>query len=56
MRPSWAWFVVGGALIVAAALAGIGLFIWALSAFLATDVTIAADGRPHVVEVPTVQP
>jgi hypothetical protein len=52
-RPSGWWFVVGGALIVAAIAAGVGLFVWTLSGFLATDARIPADGRAHQVTVGT---
>lgn len=50
-RPSGWWFVVGGGLVVAAVAVGIGLFVWTISAFLSTDATIDADGRPHEVSV-----
>jgi hypothetical protein len=52
-RPSGWWFVVGGGLIVAAVVAGVGLFIWTLSAFFSTDATVAADGQTHQVTVET---
>lgn len=52
-RPSGWWFVVGGGLIVAAVAAGIGLFIWTLSAFFSTDATVPADGQTHAVTVGT---
>lgn len=52
-RPSAWWFGVGIALLVGAAAAGVGLFWWTLSAFLDTDATIDADGRPHPVSVDT---
>jgi hypothetical protein len=52
-RPSGWWFVVGGALIVLALAAGVGLFIWTLSAFFQTDATVAADGQAHEVTVDT---
>lgn len=52
-RPSKWWFVVGGALLVAAVVVGVALFIWALSGFLRTDATVPADGRPHQVSVDT---
>ena len=52
-RPSGWWFVVGTALVVAAIIAAIGLFWWTLSAFLDSDATISADGRPHEVSVGT---
>lgn len=52
-RPSWWWFVLGGGLVLAAVVAGIGLFIWTLSSFLETDAEIPADGLAHVVTVGT---
>ncbi|HYF72170.1 MAG TPA: hypothetical protein VD864_05085 [Nocardioides sp.] len=52
-RPSAWWFGVGITLVVAAVGAGIGLFVWTLGSFLHTDATVAADGRPHVLEVET---
>jgi hypothetical protein len=52
-RPSWGWFVLGGALLVAAVASGIGLFVWTLAGFVATDATVPADGAPHEVAVPT---
>jgi hypothetical protein len=52
-RPSGWWFVLGGALVVAAIVAGIGLFVWTLSAFLTTDATVGADGQAHRVSVDT---
>ena len=52
-RPSGWWFVVGGGLIVAAIAAGVGLFIWTLSAFFSTDATVPADGEVHTVTVGT---
>lgn len=52
-RPSWWWFVLGAGLLVSAVAAGIGLFVWTLGSFLATDVTVRADQRPHAVSVPT---
>ena len=52
-RPSKWWFVVGGALLVAAVVVGVSLFIWALSGFLRTDATVPADGRVHQVSVDT---
>ncbi|MFC7496143.1 MULTISPECIES: hypothetical protein [unclassified Nocardioides] len=52
-RPSWAWFVVGGVLIVVGLAAGVALFIWTLSAFFTTDARVPADGQPHVVTVGT---
>jgi hypothetical protein len=52
-RPSGWWFVVGGGLIVLALAAGVGLFIWTLSAFFHTDATVAADGQAHEVTVDT---
>ena len=52
-RPSWAWFVVGGGLIVAAIVVAVALFAWALSGFLDTDATVRADGRAHAVDVGT---
>lgn len=53
VRPSWWWFVLGGGLLVAAVASGIGLFVWTLGGFLATDATVPVDERPHVVEVGT---
>jgi hypothetical protein len=38
---------------MAALAAGIGLFVWTLSAFFSTDATVEADGQPHEVTVPT---
>jgi hypothetical protein len=52
-RPSAWWFGLGLALIGAAVVAGVALFVWTLHGFLATDVDIARDGRPHRVEVST---
>lgn len=52
-RPSGWWFVVGSALIVAALVAGVGLFIWTLSAFFTTDATVPTDGTPHSITVDT---
>ena len=52
-RPSAWWFAVGIALILSAVAAGIGLFVWTLSAFLQTDVQVVRDGEPHAVEVST---
>ncbi len=52
-RPSGWWFVVGAGLVVAALAAGIGLFVWTLSAFFSTDATVAADGQTHRVSVDT---
>jgi hypothetical protein len=51
VRPSWGWFVLGGGLLVAAVASGIGLFVWTLSSFLATDGSLPVDGQAHVVEV-----
>jgi hypothetical protein len=53
VRPSWWWFVLGGGLLVAAVASGIGLFVWTLSSFLATDVSVPADGAAHTVDVGT---
>jgi hypothetical protein len=52
-RPSGWWFAVGGGLIVAALVSGVGLFVWTLSAFFQTDATVAADGQAHQVTVAT---
>ena len=52
-RPSWAWFVVGAALIVVGLAVGVGLAIWTLSPFFSTDARVPTDGRPHVIEVGT---
>ncbi|MBA2953460.1 hypothetical protein GON03_03985 [Nocardioides sp. MAH-18] len=52
-RPSWVWFLAGGALIVLAGLIGVALFVWALWPFFSTDARVPADGRPHVVSVDT---
>lgn len=52
-RPSWAWFLVGGGLIVLAGAIGVALFVWALWPFFSTDARVPADGRPHVVTVGT---
>lgn len=52
-RPSWAWFLVGGGLILVAVGIGVALFIWALWPFFSTDARVPADGRPHVVTVDT---
>ncbi|KQW53537.1 hypothetical protein ASC77_04490 [Nocardioides sp. Root1257] len=52
-RPSAWWFVLGGGLVVAALLAGIGLFVWTLSAFFQTDASLPADGAAHQVGVGT---
>ncbi|WP_296605826.1 hypothetical protein [Nocardioides sp.] len=48
-RPSAGWFAVGIVLIVGAVGAGVGLFVWTLSGFSDTDVTVARDGRAHAV-------
>lgn len=53
IRPSWWWFVLGGGLLVAALVSAVALFVWTLSGFLGTDVSVPADGRPHQVQVPT---
>ena len=45
--------MVGIGLVLAAVGAGIGLFVWTLSAFLQTDVEVVRDGKPHAVEVST---
>ncbi|MBI2242592.1 MAG: hypothetical protein HYU55_01060 [Nocardioides sp.] len=50
-RPSAWWFGLGIALLVAAVGAGIGLFVWTLSAFVHTDVEVPRDGAPHAVEL-----
>ena len=50
-RPSGWWFVVGGALVLVAVLAGIALFVWTLSPLLRTDATVPTDGRTHWVSV-----
>jgi hypothetical protein len=52
-RPSWAWFLVGAALILLAGVIGVALFVWALRPFFSTDARVPADGRPHVVTVDT---
>ncbi|MDF1602813.1 hypothetical protein [Nocardioides sp. YIM 152315] len=52
-RPSWAWFLVGGGLIVVGLAAGVALFIWTLAAFFTTDASVPADGQPHTVTVDT---
>jgi hypothetical protein len=52
-RPSGWWFVLGGGLVVAAVAAGIGLLVWTISGFLSVDASVAADGQPHEVSVPT---
>lgn len=52
-RPSWAWFLVGAALIMVGLAAGVGLFIWTLSAFFTTDARVPTDGEPHLVTVDT---
>lgn len=52
-RPSWWWFVVGGALIVLAGVTFVGFFVWALSGFLRSDALVPADGRAHTVSVGT---
>jgi hypothetical protein len=52
-RPSGWWFVVGAGLIVLALGAGVGLFIWTLSAFFQTDATVPADGQTHQITVDT---
>ena len=52
-RPSAGWFVAGIGLLLAAAAAAVGLFIWTLSGFLETDASLLADGQPHRVTVAT---
>ncbi|WP_244932258.1 hypothetical protein [Nocardioides sp. W7] len=52
-RPSGWWFALGGGLLVAAVASGIALFVWTLSGFLDTDVTVLADGEAQQVQVPT---
>ncbi|CAI9419054.1 hypothetical protein [Nocardioides sp. T2.26MG-1] len=52
-RPSAWWFGLGIALILSAVAAGVGLFVWTLSAFLQTDVEVVRDGEAHAVEVST---
>ena len=52
-RPSWAWFLVGGGLIVVGGLAAVGIFVWTLSAFFTTDARVPTDGQPHAVSVGT---
>jgi hypothetical protein len=52
-RPSGWWFVVGGGLIVAAVVAGVGLFVWTLWPLFETDATVPADGQSHHVTVDT---
>jgi hypothetical protein len=52
-RPSAWWFGLGIGLLVAAAVAGVGLFVWTLHGFLDTDARIHADGRVHRVSVGT---
>lgn len=50
-RPSAWWFGLGIALLVAAAGAAVGIFVWTLSAFVHTDVEVPRDGAPHAVEL-----
>ncbi|WP_243057269.1 hypothetical protein [Nocardioides sp. SR21] len=52
-RPGWGWFVLGGGLIVAAAVVGVVLFIWVLASFFETDARVPADDRPYAVTVGT---
>ena len=52
-RPSAWWFVAGILLLLAAAGAAVGLFIWTLSGFMETDASLAVDGQPHRVSVGT---
>lgn len=52
-RPGWGWFVLGGGLIVAAAVVGVALFVWLLASFFEADARVSADDRPYVVSVGT---
>jgi hypothetical protein len=52
-RPSGWWFVLGGGLMIAAAVVGVVLFVLIFKSLMETDATVAADGEPHRVTVPT---
>ncbi|MBB6626568.1 hypothetical protein H5V45_04440 [Nocardioides sp. KIGAM211] len=52
-RPSGWWFVLGGALVVAAIAVGVTLVVLTLRGFLTTDATVSADDQPHTVSVGT---
>lgn len=52
-RPSGWWFALGGALLLGAVAAGVGLLVWTLSSFMETDATVPADGTAHPVAVGT---
>ncbi|GAB2880679.1 hypothetical protein [Nocardioides pacificus] len=44
---------MGAALLVLAAVAGVGLFVWTLVGFTETDTAVPADGETHTVTVPS---
>lgn len=52
-RPSGWWFVLGGVLVGAAAIAGVVLFLWIFVSLFQTDAEVPADGAPYVVTVDT---
>ncbi len=52
-RPSWAWFVVGGGLILVGIVVGVALFVWALWPLFSTDARVPVDGQGHAVTVDT---
>lgn len=51
-RPSGWWFGLGGGLVVAAVVIGIGLLVWTLRPLFLTDASVPMDGQPHAVRVP----
>ena len=46
-RPSGWWFVVGGVLVGAAAIAGVVLFVWIFVSLFQTDVEVPLDPGPN---------
>jgi hypothetical protein len=55
-RPSAWWFALGGAFIaasIASVAVGLVFFLSSVTGFLQVDATVANDGRPHDVSVPT---
>ncbi|WP_341924392.1 hypothetical protein [Nocardioides psychrotolerans] len=52
-RPSGWWFALGGAMVVGAIVAFIGLLVWTLTGFMDVDARITADDTPQSVVVDT---